>query len=145
MMKHCYECCNLPSRSLNGTASIQIVSCRSARQRTPQTVAPDYSYTAWRRITMELKRRAFLTATAATTAAVATNAFGLDKFGRDRDWTGNTPVTYPEPAFEVLDKRFTGRQGNATLQRIWHGMGNDAALWCEGPVWMGDWGCLLWR
>ena len=22
--------------------------------------------------------------------------------------------------------------------------GNDAALWCEGPVWMGDWGCLLW-
>jgi len=93
---------------------------------------------------MELKRRAFLTATAATTAAVATNAFGLDKFGRDRDWTGNTPVTYPEPAFEVLDKRFTGRQGNATLQRIWHGMGNDAALWCEGPAWFGDWGCLLW-
>src|SRR6266516_3256257 len=64
--------------------------------------------------------------------------------GRDRDWTGETPVTYPEPAFEVTDKRFTGRQGNATLQRIWHGMGNDRALWCEGPVWMGDWGCLLW-
>src|SRR5207253_1217295 len=47
-------------------------------------------------------------------------------------------------AFEVHDKRFTGRQGNATLQRIWHGMGNDRALCCEGPVWMGDWGCLVW-
>jgi gluconolactonase len=43
-----------------------------------------------------------------------------------------------------MDKSFSGRQGNATLQRIWHGTGNDAALWCEGPVWMGDWGCLLW-
>src|SRR5439155_1219384 len=30
------------------------------------------------------------------------------------------------------------------LQRIWHGMGNDRALWCEGPVWMGDWGSLIW-
>ena len=94
-----------------------------------------------------MSRRSFL-ATAAASAAVAataTSAFaGTDKFGRDRDWTGNDPVTYPEPAFEVKDKRFSGRQGNATLQRIWHGSGNDAALWCEGPVWMGDWGCLLW-
>src|SRR3989449_976657 len=23
-------------------------------------------------------------------------------------------------------------------------MGNDRALWCEGPVWMGDWGSLIW-
>ena len=53
-------------------------------------------------------------------------------------------MTYPEPAFEVKDKRFSARQGNATLQRIWHGMGPDASLWNEGPVWMGDWGCLLW-
>jgi gluconolactonase len=94
-----------------------------------------------------MSRRSFL-ATAAASAAVAataTSAFaGTDKFGRDRDWTGEDPVTYPEPAFEVKDKRFSGRQGNATLQRIWHGSGNDRALWCEGPVWMGDWGCLLW-
>src|SRR5207247_11348689 len=89
---------------------------------------------------MDKGRREFLTAAAATTAAMATSAHGADKFGRDRDWTGNETVTHPEPAFEVIDKRFTGRQGNATLQRIWHGMGNDKALWCEGPVWMGDWG-----
>jgi gluconolactonase len=95
----------------------------------------------------ELARRGFLAGAAAAAAAIvpAGAAFaGTDKFGRDRDWTGNDPVTYPEPAFEVKDKRFSGRQGNATLQRIWHGQGNDAALWCEGPAWMGDWGCLLW-
>ena len=92
-------------------------------------------------------RRGFLATAAATVAAAApaASAFaGTDKFARDRDWSGNEPVTYPEPAFEVKDKRFSGRQGNATLQRIWHGQGHDAALWCEGPVWMGDWGCLLW-
>jgi gluconolactonase len=95
---------------------------------------------------MELSRRKFLTATAATTAAATLSplASAADKFGRDRDWTGVGTVTYPEPAWEVMDKRFSGRQGNATLQRIWHGMDHDAALWNEGPVWMGDWGCLLW-
>ena len=94
-------------------------------------------------------RRNFLAtavaAVAVPAAATATSVFaGTDKFARDRDWTGVQPITYPEPAFEVMDNRFTGRQGNATLQRIWHGTGNDAALWCEGPVWMGDWGSLLW-
>jgi gluconolactonase len=96
---------------------------------------------------VRMSRRSFLTTAAASAAVAATasSAFaGTDKFGRDRDWTGEETVTYPEPAFEVKDKRFSGRQGNATLQRIWHGMGNDKALWCEGPVWMGDWGCLLW-
>src|SRR3989475_11982130 len=95
---------------------------------------------------METSRRNFLAAAAATvgTVAAAPLALAADKFGRDRDWMGDTPVTYPEPAWEVRDKRFTGVQGNATLQRIWHGMGNDRALWCEGPVWMGDWGSLVW-
>lgn len=73
-----------------------------------------------------------------------TNDTGPDPYGRDRDWTGQVTVSYPEPAWEVVDERFTARQGNATLQRIWHGVGHDAALWCEGPVWMGDWGCLIW-
>lgn len=90
-------------------------------------------------------RRNFLASAAAFATAYSAQAFGaMDKFGRDRDWSGETAVSYPEPAFEVLDKRFTGRQGNAALQRIWRGAGHDAALWLEGPVWMGDWGCLLW-
>ena len=67
----------------------------------------------------------------------------MDKYGRDRDWNGDTPAGYPEPAWEVLDARFDGNLGNSGLQRLWHGKGHDAALWLEGPVWMGDWGCLL--
>src|SRR5438105_15589924 len=91
---------------------------------------------------MEMSRRNFLAAATVTaaSAAAAPLVSAADKFARDRDWTGETPVTYPEPAWDVRDKRFSGAQGNATLQRIWHGMGNDRALWCEGPVWMGDWG-----
>jgi gluconolactonase len=87
---------------------------------------------------MELGRRSFLAAAAATTAVATQNAMALDKWGRDRDWTGNTPVSYPEPAVEVLDQRFKGRQGNAKLERLWTG-----ALWLEGPVYMGDWKCFL--
>jgi len=94
-----------------------------------------------------MSRRSFL-ATAAASAAVAATAgsaiAGTDKFGRDRDWTGEATVTYPEPAWEPKDKRFSARQGNATLQRIWHGMGPNASLGHEGPCGMGDWGGLLW-
>ena len=69
-----------------------------------------------------LARRGFLASAAAgVAAATASVASAEDKFQQGRDWTGNHPVTDPEPAFEVLDSRFTGRQGNATLQRIWHG------------------------
>jgi len=94
-----------------------------------------------------ISRRAFFAGAAASAACVSplrrANA-GTDKFGRDRDWTGIVPMPYPEPAWEVMDRRFQGHVNNASLQRIWHGSGSDAALWCEGPVWMGDWGCLLW-
>ena len=70
-----------------------------------------------------LSRRNFLTRTAAATAAVAVAPLaiaGTDKFGRDRDWTGNDAVTHPEPAWEVKDKRFSSRQGNATLLAFLH-------------------------
>jgi gluconolactonase len=95
----------------------------------------------------ELSRRRFLSA-AAVSAAVAGSigaaVAGTDKFGRDRDWSGTVPEVYPDPAWEVKDKRFTGNLTQAPLQRIWHGVGGDSGYWCEGPVWMADWGCLLW-
>jgi gluconolactonase len=96
---------------------------------------------------VEMSRRTFFRNVAVSAAAIAPiNAAvgGVDKFARDRDWTGTQPVTYPDPAWEVKDKRFTARQPETPLLRIWHGSGNDTALWSEGPVWMGDWGCLLW-
>ncbi len=53
---------------------------------------------------------------------------------------GDLPGTrFPNPAVEVLDKRFTAKQGNASIQRLATGFG-----WAEGPVYFADGGYLLW-
>ncbi len=55
-----------------------------------------------------------------------------------RDW--NSPIRYPDPAVEVLDRRFAKYVvENAALERIWTG-----GRWTEGPVWFGDLRCLVW-
>jgi gluconolactonase len=55
----------------------------------------------------------------------------------DRDWT--QPVRYPDPAVEVLDRRFAPyRLASAAVERLWTG-----ARWTEGPVWFGDQRCLI--
>jgi len=59
------------------------------------------------------------------------------KFLLDRDWTA--PVRYPDPAVEILDRRFARyRLGSAAVERLWTG-----ARWAEGPVWFGDQRCLI--
>ena len=56
----------------------------------------------------------------------------------DRDWSA--PIRYPDPAVEVLDKRFAEcLVGNAALERLWTG-----GRWNEGPVWFGDQRSLIW-
>jgi len=56
----------------------------------------------------------------------------------ERDWS--RPVRYPDPAIEVLDKRFRPYiLGSAALERIWTG-----GRWTEGPVWFGDLRSLIW-
>lgn len=58
------------------------------------------------------------------------NAFSTFHLGRD--W--RTPVRYPDPAVEILDRRFAPyRLGSAAVERLWTG-----ARWAEGPVWFGD-------
>ena len=58
------------------------------------------------------------------------NAFSTFQLGRD--W--RTPVRYPDPAVEILDRRFAPyRLGSAAVERLWTG-----ARWAEGPVWFGD-------
>jgi gluconolactonase len=55
-----------------------------------------------------------------------------DKYLLDRDWTA--PVRYPDPAVEILDRRFARyRLSSAAVERLWTG-----ARWAEGPVWFGD-------
>jgi gluconolactonase len=58
-------------------------------------------------------------------------------YGLDRDW--HAPLRYPDPAVEVLDRRFLRyRLGSAAIERLWTG-----SRWAEGPVWFGDGGFLL--
>lgn len=50
------------------------------------------------------------------------------------------PVRYPDPAVIALDPRFHALTlPLAALERLAGG-----SRWAEGPVWFGDWNCLLW-
>lgn len=74
-------------------------------------------------------RRAFL-GSVFTAAAAA----------QERDWSGRTPVRYPEPAILALDKRFEKYKiGNTPIQRL-----HTGSLWAEGPAWNGAGRYLLW-
>jgi len=47
---------------------------------------------------------------------------------------------YPDPRVQTLDPSFARyRIAQASVERLYTG-----ARWSEGPVWMGDWRCVLW-
>jgi gluconolactonase len=72
---------------------------------------------------------------ATSVAAVATAAAAPTAFAR---WEPSE--SYPDPAIEVLDPRFERyRIFSAGVERLATGM-----RWCEGPVWFGDGGYLIW-
>ncbi|MBI5086143.1 MAG: SMP-30/gluconolactonase/LRE family protein [Acidobacteria bacterium] len=57
-----------------------------------------------------------------------------------RDWSGKSPVRYPDPDVVVLDKRFSRyKVGNTPIQRLYTG-----ALWAEGTAWSGAGRYLVW-
>ena len=57
-----------------------------------------------------------------------------------RDWSGQTPLRYPDPDIITLDPRFRRCvQFNAPLQRLYTG-----TLWAEGPAWNGVGHYLVW-
>jgi gluconolactonase len=59
---------------------------------------------------------------------------------KDRDWSSQEPVRYPEPNLVVLDPRFGKYKiGNSPLQRLWTG-----ALWAEGCAWNAGGRYLVW-
>ena len=56
-----------------------------------------------------------------------------------RDWNDPSTAIYPDPAFEVFDKRFAKYSAGTTgLVRIWTG-----GVWTEGPVWFADMQALI--
>ncbi len=57
-----------------------------------------------------------------------------------RDWSGQTPVQYPDPDIIALDNRFRKYIiGNTTIKRLYTG-----TLWSEGPAWNGVGRYLVW-
>jgi gluconolactonase len=95
-----------------------------------------------------MDRRRFLhTAAAAAIGSAASAAAAAAESQPDpagttpppRVWNDTTTVIYPDPAFEVFDKRFAKyNAGTTSLERIWTG-----GVWTEGPVWFGDMHSLL--
>jgi gluconolactonase len=82
-----------------------------------------------------LDRRGFLAAATAAASAVAAVARG-----GERDWSGGSPVRYPDPDVVVLDPRFARyKLGNAAIERLHTGM-----AWAEGPAWSGVGRYLVW-
>jgi len=81
-----------------------------------------------------MQRRTFMNVTAGAATALAFHP--LAQAGQqDR----KTPVAYPDPAVEVVDRRFAKYTvGNAAVERLYSG-----TRWAEGPVWFGDGRYLL--
>src|SRR4051812_23649091 len=86
-------------------------------------------------------RRAFLTATIGGMAmAPAMLAQTVNAVPAPRDWSGNTPLQYPDPDVVALDPRFDKYIiGNTPMQRLHVG-----SFWAEGPAWNGVGRFLVW-
>lgn len=57
-----------------------------------------------------------------------------------RDWSGQSPLAYPDPDIIALDPRFRRYMlFNAPLQRL-----HTGTLWAEGPAWSGVGRYLVW-
>ncbi len=81
---------------------------------------------------MESTRRGMMTAAGAAAAMVAVAPKAFAK------WEASQ--RYPDPLVQALDPAFNKyRLGLASVEQLYTG-----ARWSEGPVWMGDWRCLLW-
>ena len=82
-------------------------------------------------------RREFLTSTIAA-ATVSTMSPVLA--ATERDWSGKSPVRYPDPDIISLDPRFDQYKiGNTPIQRLYTG-----CLWAEGCIWSGEGRYLVW-
>src|SRR4051794_12793098 len=81
-----------------------------------------------------LDRRSFFKAAVAGAALVPQLARA------DRDWSGKTPIRYPDPDVVVLDKRFAKyKVTNSAIRRLHTGLS-----WAEGPAWSSVGNYLVW-
>lgn len=90
---------------------------------------------------MGTSRRQLLTGlTSAAVAAALPRSSSAQPPATDRDWSGQTPVRYPDPDVVALDARFRRYiVFNSPIQRLYTG-----TLWAEGPAWNGVGRYLVW-
>ncbi len=75
-------------------------------------------------------------------AAAAATALAPVAHAADRDWTGKTPMRYPDTDIISLDAKFDKyKLGNTTIQRIYH---SDGMFWAEGTAWNAVGRYLVW-
>ncbi len=88
-----------------------------------------------------MTRRVFLGAAAAAAAPVlVTGRQRTIPPYEPRDWSGNTPLPYPDPDVIALDDRFRAYiLFNTPIRRHYTG-----TLWAEGPAWNGSGRYLVW-
>jgi gluconolactonase len=61
-------------------------------------------------------------------------------FASQRDWSGNTPLPYPDPDIVTSDRRFSKYVlFNTPIKRLYTG-----TLWAEGPAWNGVGQYMVW-
>src|SRR5215469_15066985 len=85
-------------------------------------------------------RRSLLAGMGATAAAAPAARAQQPPGAAARDWSGQTPVHYPDPDILALDNRFRRYiVGNTIIKRLYTG-----TLWAEGPAWNGVGRYLLW-
>ncbi|MCH8174145.1 MAG: SMP-30/gluconolactonase/LRE family protein [Proteobacteria bacterium] len=89
-----------------------------------------------------MKRRTFLSAAMATTALLPmlANAQTALPPAEPRDWSGATPLRYPDPDLIALDRSFQRYILFNTPIRRHH----TGTLWAEGPAWNGVGRYLVW-
>ena len=89
-----------------------------------------------------MKRRTFISAAVATTAVLPMLATAQTALPppEPRDWSGATPLRYPDPDLIALDPRFQRYILFNTPIRRHH----TGTLWAEGPAWNGVGRYLLW-
>ncbi len=84
-------------------------------------------------------RRSFLTAAlgAAALPVLAQQPVGN---ATPRDWSGNSPLMYPDPDIVTVDRRFAKYVlFNTPLQRL-----HTGSMWAEGPAWNGVGRYMVW-
>src|SRR4051812_40293718 len=99
-------------------------------------------------------RRKFLTASLSTAAALGTAALpfttlplmgqqpnAINPTPAPRDWSGNSPMMYPDPDILTIDNRRFGKYVifNTPIQRL-----HTGTLWAEGPAWNAAGRFMVW-